>query len=241
LSGALAGRIALVTGASRGIGRAVAQRFAREGATVVALARTLGALEELDDGLRAEGMPPLVLVPGDITDETLIDTMARALAERFGRLDVLVGNAGILGTLSPLGHIKPTTWDSVIATNLTANWRLIRYLEPLLKRGHDPRAIFMTARVGHQPHAYWGAYAVAKAGLESLARVWADEVSTTPLRVNLYDPGPTRTGLRANAYPGDDPKTLPTPESHTDALVELASAGCGRHGEIVRGSDISEI
>lgn len=230
----LEGRIALVTGASRGIGRAVAERFAREGATVVALARTQGALEELDDSLRGEGLPPLVLVPGDINDETLIDRMAAALAERFGRLDVLVGNAGILGTLSPVGHIKPALWDLVLATNLTANWRLIRYLEPLLKRSTDPRAIFMTASVGHEPRAYWGAYAAAKAGLENLVKIWADEVATTPLRVNLYDPGPTRTGLRTKAFPGDDPKTLPSPESHSDALVALASPGCTRHGECVK-------
>ncbi len=221
---ALSGKIALVTGASRGIGRAVALRFAREGATVVAVARTQAGLVELDDDIRAEGLPPLVLVPGDITDETAIDRMAAALGERYGRLDVFVGNAGMLGTLSPVSHITPATWDSVIATNLTANARLIRYLEPLLRRGHDPRAIFMTAEAGHRPMAYWGAYAVAKAGLEMLVKVWAEEVATTALRVNLYDPGPTRTGLRAKAFPGDDPTQLPGPDSHGDALVALAAS-----------------
>lgn len=233
--GALQGRIALVTGASRGIGRAVARRFAAEGATVIAIARTKGGLEELDDDVRAAGHTPMVLVPGDLTNETLVDQMAAAIGERFGRLDILVANAGILGTLSPLGHIKPDVWDQVLATNLTANWRLIRYFEPLLKRGHDPRAILLTAEAGHVPRAYWGGYAVTKAGVEMLARVWADEVESTPLRVNLYDPGPTRTGLRTKAFPSEDPKTLPAPERHGDVLVELASAACTRHGEIVIG------
>lgn len=228
----LEGRIALVTGASRGIGRAIAKRFVTEGATVIAVGRTQGALEELDDEVRSEG-GSLVLVPADLRDEKTIDHMAASIYQRYGKLDILIGNAGVLGALSPLAHTKPKDWDDVLKTNLTVNWQLIRYMEPLLKQSDAGRAVFVTSSVGHVPRAYWGAYAVSKAGLEMMARMWADETEKTNIRVNLYDPGRTRTRMRASAYPGEDESTVPAPESHGDAMVQLASPACTLHGEMV--------
>lgn len=228
----LEGRIALITGASRGIGRAVAKRFAEEGAVVVAVGRTQGALEELDDEIRAIG-GHCVLVPEDLRDFDKIDHMGAALYERFGRLDILVGNAAVLGVLGPLTHMKPKDWDDVLATNLTVNWRLLRSMNPLLRQSDAGRAIFVTSSVGHQPRAYWGAYAVSKAGLEMMAKIYAEETRKTPIRVNIYDPGRTRTRMRAQAFPGENPETVPAPESHADAFVALASPECDRHGEVV--------
>jgi len=232
-SARLRDRIALVTGASRGIGRAVARRFAAEGAHVIAVARTQGALEELDDEVRAAG-GAATLVPLDLTDPYRIDQMGAAVFERFGRLDVLVGNAGTLGILSPMGHIDPQTWHYVLRVNLTANWRLVRIFDPLLRISDSGRAIFVTAGAAHDADAYWGAYAVSKAGLEMMALTYAAEVTKTPVRVNLVDPGVVRTAMRAEAFPGEDPMTLRTPESITDVFVGLAEAACARHGEIVR-------
>lgn len=233
MSGKLEGRVALVTGASRGIGRAIAKRYAQEGATVVAIGRTQGALEELDDEIRREGLPQLVLVAEDLRDFTKIDQIAAALYHRFGKLDVLVGNAGLLGVLGPMGHTKPDMWDDVLKTNLTVNWQLIRYMEPLLKLSDAGRAIFVTSSVGHEPRAYWGAYAVSKAGLEMMVKTWAEELHKTNIKANLYDPGGTATRMREQAYPGEDQATLPPPDAHGDLLVELASPGCTRHGEVV--------
>ncbi len=231
--GRLAGRVALVTGASRGIGRAVARRFAAEGAHVVAVARTLAALEELDDEVRADGGQPLMLVAEDLTDHEKIDQIAVALAKRFGRLDVLLGNAGLLGRLGPLGHMDPEMFDRVLNVNLTVNWRLIRALDPLLRQSEAGRAIFVTSGVGHEPRAYWGAYAISKAGLEMMAGVYAAEVLKTNVKVNLINPGRTRTGMRREAYPGEDPETLPVPEAHADAFVRLAAADCQEHGALI--------
>ena len=228
---ALEGRIALVTGASRGIGAAVARRFAREGAHLILAARTQGALEELDDEVRAMG-GSVTLVPGDLTDFDAIDRMGAAVFERFKRLDILVGNAGALGTLSPLGHIDAKTWDQVMAINLTANWRLIRSFDSLLRLSDAGRAIFVTSGVGARP--YWGAYAVSKAALETLVRIYAAEVAKTNVRVNLLDPGAIRTAMRARAFPGEDPMTLEPPESITDLFVELARPACTRNGERIQ-------
>lgn len=231
-SGRLAGRLALITGASRGIGAAVARRFAAEGAQLVLVARTVGGLEEVDDAVRAAGSSA-TLVPLDLTDFEAIDRLGQSLYERFGRLDILVGNAGILGTLSPVGHIQPRDWTAVINLNLTANWRLIRSLDPLLRASEAGRVLFVTAEVARSARAYWGAYAASKAALETLVRVYADEVEKTKLRVNLIDPGKVRTALRARAFPGEKPEQVPHPDTITDMFVELAEAASTRHGEIV--------
>jgi NAD(P)-dependent dehydrogenase (short-subunit alcohol dehydrogenase family) len=230
----LEGRIALVTGASRGIGAAVARRFAAEGARLVLLARTVGGLEEVDDAVRQVGGEPAVLVPLDLRDFDALDRLGASLFERFGRLDVLVGNAGVLGTLSPLGHIAPKTWAEVIDVNLTANWRLIRSLDLLLRQSEAGRAIFVTSGIAAQPRAYWGAYAVSKAALEMLVAIYAAEVARTTVRANLLDPGVVRTAMRAQAFPGEDPERLASTDSITDAFVELAEVACARNGETVR-------
>jgi NAD(P)-dependent dehydrogenase (short-subunit alcohol dehydrogenase family) len=228
----LAGRIALVTGASRGLGAAVAARFAAEGAQLVLVARTVGGLEATDDAVRAAG-GSATLVPLDLADLDAIDRLGQSLYERFGRLDILVGNAAALGTLSPAGHITPRDWTTVVTLNLTANWRLIRSLDPLLRASDAGRALFVTDVVARQPRAFWGAYAASKAGLEALVRVYADETARSKLRVNLVDPGRLRTHLRARAYPGEKPETVPAPNSVTEAFVALAEPACTRHGETV--------
>lgn len=230
-NGRLAGRVALITGASRGIGRAVALRYAREGADVVLVARTQAALEEVDDEIRAAG-GAATLVPADLTDNTVIERMGAAVYERWQRLDVLVGNAGVLGVLSPLAHISPEVWDQVLAVNVTVNWRLIRSFDPLLRASPAGRAIFVTSGVA-RGRAYWGAYAVSKGALETMVRTYAEEVAKSPVRANLINPGATRTGMRAAAYPGEDPASLKPPEAVTEVFVELAEANCMRSGEVV--------
>lgn len=231
--GRLQGRISVVTGASRGLGAAIAKRFAGEGSHVVLVARTVGGLEEVDDAIRAAG-GAATLVPLDLTEFDRIDEMGASLAQRFGRVDVLVGNAGILGTLSPMGHIDTDVWDRVIAVNLTANWRLIRSFDPLLRASDSGRAIFVTSGAAGGAHPYWGAYAVSKAALEAMVKTWAGEVTKTPVKVNLVDPGALRTSMRAEAYPGEDPETVRQAGEITDTFVELAEAASTRHGEIVR-------
>ena len=233
-TGRLAGRIALVTGASRGIGAAVAERFAAEGAKLVLTARTVGGLEETDDAVRKAGGESATLVPLDLRDFETIDRLGASLYERFGRLDILVGNAGMLGSLSPVGHIAPETWQEVLDINLTANWRLIRSLDALLRAGEAGRAIFVTSGAASGAFAYWGAYAVSKAALEMLVRTYAAEVAKTPLKVNLIDPGAVRTRLRAQAFPGEDPQRLAPPEAIAELFVELASADYTKNGEVVR-------
>jgi NAD(P)-dependent dehydrogenase (short-subunit alcohol dehydrogenase family) len=229
----LEGRIALITGASRGIGAAVARRFAAEGAHVILTARTVGGLEEVDDAIRAAGGAPATLVPLDLRDSAEIDKLAPAIAGRFGRLDILVGNAGVLGTLGPASHLEPAIWDEAVAVNLTANWRLIRALEPLLRASEAGRAMFVSSGIVRSNRAYWPAYAATKAGLEALVRSWAAELTKTPLRVNVIDPGATRTNMRAAAMPGEDPLTLPTPDDIAGVFVDLADPACIRHGEII--------
>jgi len=228
----LAGNIALITGASRGIGAAVARRFAAEGAHVVLAARTVGGLEEVDDAIRAAG-GTATLVPVDLRDFIKIDELAARLFERWGRLDILVGNAAAFGVFSPLGHIDPKTWAEVVDLNLTANWRLIRAMDPLLRAAPAGRAIFVTSRVARGAFPYWGPYAVSKAALEMLVKIYAGEVAKTRARVNLLDPGMVRTRLRARAFPGEDPGKVPPPESVADLFLELASPECTCNGEIV--------
>jgi len=230
--GRLAGRIALITGASRGIGAAVAVRFAGEGAHVVLAARTVGGLEEVDDRVRAGG-GSATLVPLDLREFIRIDELAAALYQRYGRLDILVGNAAEFGTFSPAGHIDPKLWGEVIDLNLTANWRLIRAMDPLLRAAPAGRAIFVTSRLAREALPYYGPYAVAKAGLETLVRSYAGEVARTAVRANLIDPGIVRTRLRAHIFPGENPAGLPSPESVGDAFLELALPECTRNGDIV--------
>jgi NAD(P)-dependent dehydrogenase (short-subunit alcohol dehydrogenase family) len=226
----LDGRLALVTGASRGIGAAVAKRFAAQGAHVIAVARTVGGLEELDDAIRGLG-GTATLVPLDLRAVDQIDGMGAALYQRFGKLDVLVGNAGVLGSLSPVGHFDPKVWDEVMAVNLTANWRLIRSLDPLLRLSDAGRAIFTTCAAAREPTPYWGAYAASKAALETMVKIYAGEVTQTRLKVNLVDPGIVRTRLRAQGFPGEDRSALKSPEQVTDAFVALAAIDCPCHGE----------
>jgi NAD(P)-dependent dehydrogenase (short-subunit alcohol dehydrogenase family) len=227
----LAGRLALATGATRGIGRAVALAYAREGAHLVLVGRTTGALEELDDEIRALGGGATLLTL-DLKRHDKIDALGPTIYQRWQKLDILVGNAGILGPLSPLGHIAAEAWDEALAVNLTANWRLIRTLDPLLRMSDAGRAIFVSSGAAVRPRAYWGPYAVSKAGLEALVRTYADEVANTTVRVNLVNPGPTRTRMRAQAFPGEDPGTLKTPEDIADTFVRLAEPACTDHGRL---------
>ncbi len=232
-SGRLEGRIALITGASRGIGAAVAERFAREGAHLILVARTVGGLEEVDDRIQALGADPATLVPIDLMDYEKIDQMAAAIYERFERLDVLVGNAATLGILSPVGHIDPAVWERTVALNVTANWRLIRDFDPLLRASGSGRAIFVTSGAARSPRAYWSAYAATKAALEALVTCYAGETASSDVRVNILDPGVVRTDIRAAAFPGEDPQSLPPPDSITGDFVALAESTCRRHGQTV--------
>jgi NAD(P)-dependent dehydrogenase (short-subunit alcohol dehydrogenase family) len=229
----LAGRIALVTGASRGIGRAVAVRFAQEGAHVIAYARTQGALEELDDEIFKITGSHATLVAENLTNFEKIDQTGGAIFQRWGKLDIVVGAAATLGQLSPMQSYTPKMWESVFNLNVHANWRLIRSFDPLLRSSDAGRAIFVTSGVARDARMYWGPYAASKAALEQMVRTYAAEVAHTNVRVNLLDPGRVRTRMRAEAYPGEDPKDLPTPESITGAFVDLAESACTRNGELI--------
>ena len=215
-------KIALVTGASRGIGRAAALVLAKAGAQVVAVARTQGGLEELDDEIRAATGRPATLVPLDISDGDALDQLGFALHQRYGRLDIMVHAAAVLGPLTPVSHIEPKHWDRVVATNLTASYRLIRTTEPLLRAAANARAIFLTTSRAQKPKAFWGLYGVTKAGMENLVRTWADELEQTNVRAVLLEPGAMRTRMRAEAMPGEDPMTLPDPSEIGPLIVELA-------------------
>jgi NAD(P)-dependent dehydrogenase (short-subunit alcohol dehydrogenase family) len=226
-------RIALITGASRGIGRAVAEKFAAEGAHVLLIARTREALEQVDDAIRSLG-GTATLIPLNLAHGPKIDALGPTLYERFGKLDILVGNAAILGRLSPLTHIPSQHWEQVLRVNVTANWRLIRTLDPLLRRSDAGRVIFVTSSgVANSARAYWAPYSVSKAGLECLAKTYANETQDSPIKVNLIDPGATATSMRAEAYPGEDQSTLKTPEAVAERFVALAMPDWVETGRIV--------
>ncbi|HEY8567294.1 MAG TPA: SDR family NAD(P)-dependent oxidoreductase [Beijerinckiaceae bacterium] len=231
MSKTLTGRVAVVTGASRGIGRAAALALAEAGAHIVALARTQGALEELDDAIRGVGSSA-TLVPLDLKDYDALDRLGAAIHERWGKLDVLVGNAGLLGELAPITHIDQPVWDAVMAVNVTANYRLIRSLDPLLRASDAGRAVFVSSGAAHKCTAYWGPYSVSKAALEALVRTYAAETVTTPLKVMLLNPGPLRTNMRRTAMPGEDPLILKTPEELAPHIVRLVSPDWSETGKI---------
>jgi NAD(P)-dependent dehydrogenase (short-subunit alcohol dehydrogenase family) len=223
MPGSLENRIAVVTGASRGIGRAIALALAREGAHIVALARTQGGLEELDDAIQAEG-GAATLVPCDLRDGPAIDRLGPALAQRWGRVDILIANAGVLGPVTPLSQIETEDWDATLATNLTANWRLIRSLDALLRASDAGRAVFLSSGAGNRAklQAYLGPYAITKAALDALARVYAAETeNVSKVRVMAANPGPLRTRMRATLMPGEDPLTLRTPEEFAPKVVAM--------------------
>lgn len=225
-------RLALVTGASRGIGRAIALGLAHAGAHVIIAARTAGALEELDDEIRASG-GKATLLQLDIAKGDKIDQVGPTLYQRWGKLDILVGSAGVLGPLSPLHHVTEDAWNQVIEVNLSANWRLIRTLDPLLKRSDAGRAVFVTSGAASGKYAYWGPYAVSKAGLETLVKTYAHELEDTNVRVNLVNPGPTRTAMRAKAFPGEPLEKQTPPEDLVPLFLELVSPSCDFSGRVV--------
>ena len=227
----LSNRIALITGASRGIGAAVARRFAAEGAHVILVARDEGNLKAVDDEIQKAGGAPATLVQLDLTELPKIDELAAHIGQRFGKLDILVGNAAILGDISPMPHASPTQWHKTIDLNLNANWHLIRCFDGLLRASDAGRAMFVTSGVTGRTAAYWGAYAVSKTALEMMVNIYAAENTKTPLRINLVDPGVARTRMRAQAFPGEDPDTLTPPDNITDVFVKLASASLTETGQ----------
>lgn len=230
----LSDKIALVTGASRGIGYASALALARAGAHVIAVARTEGGLTELDDAIRAATGQSATLVPLDIADGDGLDQLGLALHQRFGRLDVLVHAAAILGPMTPVSHLEPKHWDGVVAVNLTATYRLIRTTEPLLRASDAGRAIFLTTGRVARPKAFWGPYGITKAGMEHMVRTWADELEQTKVRAVLLDPNTMRTKMRAEAMPGEDPATVTDPSELGPLIVELAQADLGLpHANVV--------
>lgn len=232
------GRIVLVTGASRGIGYATALRLAKAGAHVIATARTQGGLEDLDDAITAAG-GQCTLVPMDLKDYDAIDRLGKIIHERYGRLDGLFANAGTLGDIVLLPHTSPDVFEKVMATNLTANFRLIRSLDSLLRASDSARVVFVTSSVAQSHRAYWGAYAISKAGLEAMANIYADEVAITPIKVNILDPGGTRTAMRAKAMPGEDPKDLPSPDDVAALAMEMLGADYETTRGLVRFSEWS--
>ncbi len=225
------GRIALVTGASRGIGYFAAKHLAAAGAHVIAVARTVGGLEELDDEIKAAGAQA-TLVPLDLADMPGIDRLGGAINERWGKLDILVANAGVLGTISPIGHVEAKTFEKVMTINVTSTWRLIRSVDPLLRKSDAGRAIVVSSNAAHSARAFWGPYAASKAAVETLTRSWANETVNMKLRVNAFDPGATRTAMRAQAMPGEDAKTLPHPSDVAGKMLPLASPALTQTGLI---------
>jgi NAD(P)-dependent dehydrogenase (short-subunit alcohol dehydrogenase family) len=226
------GRIALVTGASRGIGYAAAKALASQGAHVIAVARTSGGLEDLDDDIKKAGNPGATLVPLDLRDFDALDRLGASIHERWGRLDAFFGNAGVLGVLTPLAHLDPKVWQEAIDVNVTANWRLIRSLDPLLRKSDAGRALFVTTGAARKHTPFWGVYAVTKAALESLVLTYAAECETTNVRVNLLSPGPLRTRMRMRAFPGEDPETLQPPDAIAPMIVDMLSASFAKNGEL---------
>ncbi len=232
MSRPLDGAVALVTGASRGIGAAIAVELGRLGAHLVLTARTQGGLEETDDAIRSVGGSATLLAM-DLREDAAIDAIGPSIYQRFGRLDVLVHNAGVLGKLTPVGHIQPNDWADVVGVNMTATWRLIRTCDPVLRQAQAGRAVFLTDARARAPLAYWGAYGATKAGMEHLVLTWAHEVATTRVRVNLFDPGVVGTRLRTQAFPGIERSTLPTPASVAPAAAALCLPSEERHGMVV--------
>jgi NAD(P)-dependent dehydrogenase (short-subunit alcohol dehydrogenase family) len=227
----LSGRTALVTGASRGIGYFLALELAKRGAHVIAVARTVGGLEELDDEIQAMGNTA-TLVPLYLKDMPALDLLGSSINDRWGKLDILVANAGVLGTISPVGHVEAKVFDNVISTNLTSIWRLIRSVDPLLRRSDAGRAILMSSGVAHTARAFWAPYAASKAAVEVMGRSWAEETKQMPLRVNSVNPGATRTAMRAKAMPGEDPETLPHPADVAAKIVQLADPALTITGQL---------
>jgi len=230
--GRLEGRLALVTGASRGIGAAVAKALAAEGAHLLLVARSQKGLEQTDDAIRALG-GSATLLPMDLREGDKIDQMAYAIAERWGKLDILVANAGMLGSLTPVAHLQPKTFDQMIATNLTSVWRLIRAVDPLLRVAEGGRVVVTTPAEAHDAHPYWGPYAASKAGVEALVRSWAAETLQTRMKINLLDPGPVSTALRSLAFPGEAQDALSTPEQVAPRFVELCLPTVTEHGQLL--------
>jgi NAD(P)-dependent dehydrogenase (short-subunit alcohol dehydrogenase family) len=233
MAGRLEGRVAVVTGASRGLGRAIALALAREDCHIIATARTQGGLEELDDEIKAVGASA-TLAPADITDFPAIDRLGAAIFERWKKLDILIGNAGVLGKLTPLPHLDPKVYDTAMAVNVTANYRLIRSFDPLLKMSDAGRAVFVTSGLATKCFPYWGAYSISKAALEAMMKTYAAECASTPVRVNCFSPGPTRTDMRATAMPGEDPMTLPTAEEVGAQVVEMCLADFADNGAVYK-------
>lgn len=232
MSKRLQDRIAVITGASRGIGRAVALGYAAEGAHVILVARTVGGLEEVDDEINKIG-GKATLVPLDITDFDALDRLGATIYERWGKLDILVANAGTLGVLTPVSHLEIKAWDKLVNTNMTANWRMIRSFDPLLKRSDAGRAIFVTSGAAHKNKPYWGGYAMSKAAMEALVKTWAAEIANTNIRANLLSPGPTRTAMRKQAMPGEDPSVLTRPADLVPLFIEMAMADYDKNSEVV--------
>ncbi|MFV9876193.1 MAG: SDR family oxidoreductase [Rickettsiales endosymbiont of Dermacentor nuttalli] len=228
----LQGRIALITGSSRGIGAAVARRYIQEGAHVIAVARNATELELLDNYAN-EYNSSITIVPLDLQDFIKIDELGYEIAKRFGYIDILVGNAATLGVLSPLTHIKPSLWENIINLNLTANWRLIRSFDPLLRNSKAGRTIFVTSSVTKEPMSYWGPYSISKSALEMLVKTYAQEISITNIKANLVDPGIVETSMLAQAFPGLDKSQIAKPENVTDIFVELATVHCNVNGQIL--------
>ena len=228
-------RVALITGASRGLGAAIAKAYAREGAHVILLARTQGGLEETDDAIRAEGYAA-TLVPMDLTQREEVEKLGPSIAERFKKLDILVGNAGVLGALSPVSHSAPKMWENVFDTNVLANVNLIRALDPLLRASDAGRAIFVTSGMAGDTTPFWSPYASSKAALETIVQAYAEEVAHTNLKVNLVNPGILRTAMRRQAFPGEDASKLPAPESVTQTFVELAMADYTGTGTVIEAA-----
>jgi NAD(P)-dependent dehydrogenase (short-subunit alcohol dehydrogenase family) len=227
----LTGKVVLVTGASRGIGYAAAVEAARRGAHVIAVARTVGGLEELDDAIQEVGGSS-TLVPFDLRDGDAIDRLGAAIFERWGHLDGLIANAGILGTLSPVAHLKPDEFERVFAVNVTANYRLLRSLDLLLRQSEAGRAVFVSSSSARSAKPFWGLYAASKAALEALVKSYAGELSTTNVKTNAFYPGAVRTAMRAKAMPGEDPATLPQPSEIAPMLVDMLSATVTESGKV---------
>ncbi|MDM9619929.1 SDR family NAD(P)-dependent oxidoreductase [Rhizobium sp. S96] len=227
----LEGKIALVTGASRGIGYFTALELAKAGAHVIACARTVGGLEDLDDAIKAIG-GSATLVPFDLADMNAIDALGASIFERWGKLDILVANAGVLGVISPIGHVEAKTFEKVMNINVTATWRLIRSVDPLLTRSDAGRAVILSSGAAHKCRPFWGPYSASKAAVEALARTWAGESQSTPLRITSVDPGATRTAMRAQAVPGENPETLPHPSEIAKAILPLVGPDVTETGKL---------